>query len=152
MHSSNENYVKPKSDSVKAFGVKHFAGTVHYEVQGFLDKNRDTFSADLKQLIAISVNEFLKSIFTVDLLTTGMDTKKRSSTLSSEFRSSLELLMRTLESCNPFFVRCIKPNEEQKSSVIIFYFNKIHRIYLIKILFFRFLIVHFVVDNCDTRG
>ena len=117
MHSTHSNYVKPKSDEVKAFGIRHFAGTVHYEVKGFLDKNRDTFSADLKQLITISSNAFLKSIFPEELLATGIDGKKRSPTLSSEFRSSLEFLMRTLESCNPFFVRCVKPNEEQKAAV-----------------------------------
>ncbi|XP_015589004.1 myosin-VIIa [Cephus cinctus] len=113
MHGKNRNYVKPKSDLVKSFGVKHFAGTVHYDVLGFLDKNRDTFSADLKQLVTISSNEFLRSLFTDELLSIGFDGKKRSPTLSLEFRSSLELLMTTLGSCNPFFVRCIKPNVEQ---------------------------------------
>ncbi|KAG8034767.1 hypothetical protein G9C98_007843 [Cotesia typhae] len=113
MHSNNQNYVKPKSDSIKAFGIKHFAGTVTYEINGFLDKNRDTFSADLKQLITISSNDFLKLIFSHDL-TIESDGKKRVSSLSSEFRNSLDLLMKTLENCNPFFIRCIKPNEEQK--------------------------------------
>ncbi|XP_063977015.1 myosin-VIIa-like isoform X2 [Diachasmimorpha longicaudata] len=111
VHSGNDNYIKPKSDLVKAFGIRHFAGAVDYEVHGFLDKNRDTFSADLKQLIMISSNKFLKSIFPEDML--SIDGKKRSPSLSLGFRSSLELLMRTLESCNPFFVRCIKPNDEQ---------------------------------------
>ncbi|XP_015109747.1 myosin-VIIa [Diachasma alloeum] len=115
VHAGNDSYVKPKSDLVKAFGIRHFAGAVDYQVHGFLDKNRDTFSADLKQLIAISSNKFLKSIFPEDML--SIDGKKRSASLSSGFRASLEMLMRTLESCNPFFVRCIKPNEEQRPGV-----------------------------------
>ncbi|XP_043287934.1 myosin-VIIa-like isoform X2 [Venturia canescens] len=117
LHCNHGNYVMPKSTLETGFGIRHFAGTVKYVVKGFLDKNRDTFSADLKQLINISSNDFIKSIFTKDQLATGIDGKKRSSTLSSEFRNSLDLLMKTLESCNPFFIRCIKPNEEQKASL-----------------------------------
>ncbi|XP_011308112.1 myosin-VIIa [Fopius arisanus] len=112
IHSANDNYVKPKSDLVQAFGIRHFAGAVDYEIGGFLEKNRDTFSVDLKQLIGISLNKFLRGIFPEEML--SVDGKKRSPSLSSGFRLSLDQLMRTLESCNPFFVRCIKPNDQQR--------------------------------------
>ncbi|KAL1490407.1 hypothetical protein ABEB36_013111 [Hypothenemus hampei] len=38
-------------------------------------------------------------------------------TLSSQFKTSLDLLMKTLNSCHPFFVRCIKPNELKKPQI-----------------------------------
>ena len=47
----------------------------------------------------------------------GEDTRKRSPTLGTQFKKSLDLLMRTLSSGHPFFVRCIKPNDYKKPLV-----------------------------------
>ena len=38
-------------------------------------------------------------------------------TLSSQFKKSTDLLMKTLGECNPFFIRCVKPNELKKPLV-----------------------------------
>lgn len=37
-------------------------------------------------------------------------------TLSLQFKTSLDELMKTLLTCNPFFVRCVKPNDFKKSN------------------------------------
>ncbi|KAF5288574.1 hypothetical protein FQA39_LY15353 [Lamprigera yunnana] len=108
-HGTNDAYIKPKSDLVLAFGIHHFAGSVYYEVQGFLEKNRDTFSQDLKKLIQQSQNQYLKQLFQNDF--NSDSGSKRMFTLSSQFRSSLDVLMKSLNTRYPFFVRCIKPNE-----------------------------------------
>uniref|UniRef100_Q13402-5 Isoform 5 of Unconventional myosin-VIIa n=1 Tax=Homo sapiens TaxID=9606 RepID=Q13402-5 len=79
----------------------------------FLEKNRDTLHGDIIQLVHSSRNKFIKQIFQADVAM-GAETRKRSPTLSSQFKRSLELLMRTLGACQPFFVRCIKPNEFKK--------------------------------------
>ncbi|XP_068621533.1 myosin-VIIa [Battus philenor] len=112
-HGLHRNYLKPKSDINTSFGLNHFAGIVFYDTRGFLEKNRDTFSADLLQLIHISTNKFLKQIFQEDIVM-GSETRKRAPTLSTQFKKSLDLLMRTLGTCQPFFIRCIKPNEFKK--------------------------------------
>ncbi|KAI1903183.1 hypothetical protein AGOR_G00024590 [Albula goreensis] len=112
-HKLNTNYIPPKNTYETQFGIQHFAGVVHYETKGFLEKNRDSLHGDIIQLVHSSKNKFIKQIFQADVAM-GVETRKRSPTLSSQFKRSLELLMRTLSMCQPFFVRCIKPNEFKK--------------------------------------
>ncbi|XP_041317852.1 unconventional myosin-VIIa isoform X4 [Pyrgilauda ruficollis] len=112
-HKLNTNYIPPKNNYETQFGINHFAGIVYYETKGFLEKNRDTLHGDIIQLVHSSKNKFIKQIFQADVAM-GAETRKRSPTLSSQFKRSLELLMRTLSVCQPFFVRCIKPNEYKK--------------------------------------
>ncbi|XP_058887148.1 unconventional myosin-VIIa-like isoform X3 [Acipenser ruthenus] len=112
-HKLNTNYIPPKNSYETQFGITHFAGVVYYETRGFLEKNRDTLYGDIIQLVHSSKNKFIKQIFQADVAM-GAETRKRSPTLSSQFKRSLELLMRTLSVCQPFFVRCIKPNEFKK--------------------------------------
>lgn len=112
-HGGHPNYLQPKSDVNSSFGINHFAGVVFYDTRGFLEKNRDTFSADLIQLIQASSNQFLKSLFIHDVRM-GTDTRKKTPTLSAQFKRSLDSLMKQLSQCHPFFVRCIKPNEYKK--------------------------------------
>ncbi|CAM4341932.1 unnamed protein product [Lepidochelys olivacea] len=131
-HKLNTNYIPPKNNHETQFGINHFAGVVYYETKGFLEKNRDTLHGDIIQLVHSSKNKFIKQIFQADVAMflcgyasstfgqspaptpKGAETRKRSPTLSSQFKRSLELLMRTLSGCQPFFVRCIKPNEYKK--------------------------------------
>jgi myosin-7 len=105
-------YVQPKSSLQKKFGIIHFAGVVHYDSEGFLERNRDTFSQDLVNCIAESENEYLKKLF-ADQIEAGLESKKKSKTLGWQFKSSLDALMKTLRACNPWFVRCVKPNHNK---------------------------------------
>ena len=62
-HASNPLYIKPQSAIDTRFGIHHFAGDVYYDSDGFLEKNRDTFSADLIDLLHTTKSLFLKEIF-----------------------------------------------------------------------------------------
>ncbi|XP_050309593.1 myosin-VIIa-like [Anthonomus grandis grandis] len=111
-HGGKRYYLKPKSDMTPAFGIQHFAGPVFYDVPGFLDKNRDTFSNDLRNLVKTTQNCMLKDIFKEDL-----SSEKNTMTLSMQFKQSLAQLMQNLWVSNPYFVRCIKPNEHKKPQI-----------------------------------
>ncbi|CAL8309973.1 unnamed protein product [Lota lota] len=131
-HGKGDVYIPPKNDYEKQFGIRHFAGVVFYDSQGFLEKNRDALSSDVIELVETSANQLLKQAFKSDLspgptkiganhrmtittpkntLRLGPDAKKRSLTLIGQFRQSLEALMKALMGCQPYFIRCIKPND-----------------------------------------
>ncbi|CAH2104913.1 unnamed protein product [Euphydryas editha] len=115
-HSNKSCYITPKSTHEHKFGVRHFAGDVQYEVKGFLDKNRDMLTADIKEMILDSSNMFLRSLFSAETVTAQSGSRKVVS-LSHKFKTSLEALMKTLFACHPFFIRCIKPNELKKPRI-----------------------------------
>lgn len=85
---------------------------------GFLEKNRDSFSGDVREMITKSQNKYLIDLFKSEL---NIDTiNKKNMTLSTKFRTSLDSLMRTLSMCHPFFIRCIKPNDDKVPNVSIY--------------------------------
>uniref|UniRef100_A0A8C3KKK9 Myosin VC n=1 Tax=Calidris pygmaea TaxID=425635 RepID=A0A8C3KKK9_9CHAR len=81
--NKNALFEKPRMSNT-SFIIQHFADKVEYKCEGFLEKNRDT------------VHEVLIEILK-----------------ESKFRSSLSLLMMTLNATTPHYVRCIKPNDEK---------------------------------------
>lgn len=82
---------------------------------GFLDKNRDMLTTDVKEMIFDSSNRFLKDLFPME--TVSQSGSRKTLSLSHQFKTSLDALMKALYACHPFFVRCIKPNESKKPRV-----------------------------------
>uniref|UniRef100_A0A8D3DLE7 Myosin VIIBa n=1 Tax=Scophthalmus maximus TaxID=52904 RepID=A0A8D3DLE7_SCOMX len=120
-HGKGEIYIPPKNDHEAQFGIKHFAGVVYYDSKGFLEKNRDALSSDLIHLVETSTNNLLKQVFQKELSAgtiRSIESKKRVPTLAGQFRQSLDSLMKTLTVCQPYFIRCIKPNESKKPMLV----------------------------------
>uniref|UniRef100_A0A3Q3VZU9 Uncharacterized protein n=1 Tax=Mola mola TaxID=94237 RepID=A0A3Q3VZU9_MOLML len=134
VHGTGGIYISPKNSHETLFGIQHFAGAVYYDSK-FLEKNRDTLSSDLIQLVATSSNKLFKQTFHDALSSSKMkgsvnprmvikaasnsirqplDGKKRVPTLIGQFRQSLDSLMKTLTVRQPYFIRCIKPNDFKK--------------------------------------
>ncbi|XP_039109102.1 unconventional myosin-VIIb [Hyaena hyaena] len=132
VHANNKAYLQPRNIHDARFGIAHFAGDVYYQTEGFLEKNRDVLSTDILTLIYSSENKFLKEIFNLESAGTKLGfgtiipaktgsqlfkstvSSKQSSTLAGQFKKSLDQLMKILTSCQPYFIRCIKPNEYKK--------------------------------------
>ncbi|XP_055531735.1 unconventional myosin-Va isoform X2 [Wyeomyia smithii] len=135
-----KHFDKPRFGT-SAFLIKHFSDTVQYESQGFLEKNRDTVSKELVNVLAQSGMKMCHKLMTAQdevqsplLETRGsgvklvvsaaksqpadkrrkpMTQKQQRKTVGSQFRDSLTLLITTLHNTTPHYVRCIKPNEDK---------------------------------------
>lgn len=126
-HDSNRLYEKPRmSDPV--FYVQHYAGRIKYNVNHFLEKNKDTLRSDVIELLCESKNRIIAQMFKDmrDRLITKtlskstgryVTLKPRTPTISAGFTESLLSLIDNMSKCNPYFVRCIKPNNHKAPMV-----------------------------------
>merc|ERR1719186_1148540 len=99
------------------FEVHHYAGTVGYNVTGWLFKNKDPVNEAVIGMMSSAGNAVVALVFTEK---DDGEKKKGASmmTISAAHRESLMKLMTNLHSTHPHFVRCIIPNEIKKSGHI----------------------------------
>merc|ERR1719249_498464 len=96
------------------FEVHHYAGTVGYNVTGWLFKNKDPVNQAIVGMMGAAGNAVVSLVFQEK----DDGTKKKGAsmmTISAAHRESLMKLMTNLHSTHPHFVRCIIPNEIKKS-------------------------------------
>ncbi|XP_077557272.1 unconventional myosin-Id-like [Haemaphysalis longicornis] len=96
----------------KHFRILHYAGQVTYSIEGFLDKNKDTLFQDFKRLLYNSSDPLIKSMWPEGAQNVKQVTK-RPLTAGTLFKNSMVALVQNLASKEPFYVRCIKPNEHK---------------------------------------
>ncbi|KAK4317168.1 hypothetical protein Pmani_011731 [Petrolisthes manimaculis] len=112
----------PKAGGTEAhFAIVHYAGTVSYNLSGWLEKNKDPLNDTLVDLLKKSTdNELCGTIFADHPGQSGGGDDKKGGrggksgsfkTVSSAYRDQLQNLMRTLNATSPHFIRCIVPNE-----------------------------------------
>lgn len=115
----HQNFIMPKFRQDREFIVIHYAGEVRYTVTGFVEKNVETLSNELKDLGSSSSKTFTVGMFASSSPPTpsndAVGTPARRSTIrgvsvASQFRTSLQMLVMDLECTQPHYVRCIKPN------------------------------------------
>uniref|UniRef100_A0A8C0DI03 Unconventional myosin-Id n=1 Tax=Balaenoptera musculus TaxID=9771 RepID=A0A8C0DI03_BALMU len=98
------------------FRIRHYAGDVVYSVVGFIDKNKDTLFQDFKRLMYNSSNPVLKNMWPEGKLSIT-EVTKRPLTAATLFKNSMIALVDNLASKEPYYVRCIKPNDKKSPQI-----------------------------------
>ncbi|XP_069369831.1 unconventional myosin-Vb isoform X2 [Paralichthys olivaceus] len=129
-HSSKAQFQKPRMSNT-SFIIIHFADKVEYQCEGFLEKNRDTVYEEQINILKASQLQLVADLFNekddapaskssrVNVRPAKSipraPNKEHRKTVGHQFRSSLHLLMETLNATTPHYVRCIKPNDFKES-------------------------------------
>ncbi|KAG7395397.1 hypothetical protein PHYBOEH_003796 [Phytophthora boehmeriae] len=142
-YSDNDRFECPRF-ARDAFVIKHYAGPVQYDTNGFLIKNTDALQNDLIVLIKKSTAPFLKKLFPDEHVGDAMTgipgtnpaaaanasrgrpgLRRKSSivadTVGTQFKSQLNGLMEDIRRTNVHYIRCLKPNGKKSPSI----FNKL---------------------------
>ncbi|KAI4890464.1 hypothetical protein NFI96_025589 [Prochilodus magdalenae] len=132
----NNCFLKPKLVKGKPeahFSLVHYAGTVDYNIAGWLEKNKDPLNESVVQLYQKSSVKLLALLYasysaadgTIQEDSSGSSSKKGGKkkgasfqTVSALFRENLNKLMSNLRTTHPHFVRCLIPNETKTPGVM----------------------------------
>ena len=96
----------------KLFLIKHYAGEVNYDADGFVEKNRDQVFVDLLEMCKTSANSFIQHLFR------QIDPAKKQQTQGSIIRDQANRLVDTLMKC-----QVIHRGSKYAASVFRRYFN-----------------------------
>ncbi|KAG2654452.1 protein OPAQUE1 [Panicum virgatum] len=95
------------------FTISHYAGKVTYQTDSFLEKNRDYIVAEHCNLLSSSRCPFVSGLFT-SLPEESIRSSYKFSSVASRFKLQLQALMETLNSTEPHYIRCVKPNSANR--------------------------------------
>ncbi|XP_058058958.1 unconventional myosin-Ia [Anopheles bellator] len=124
----------------RLFAIRHFAGRVEYDTTDFLDTNRDVVPDDLVSVFYKHTCNFgfathlfgteLKALYAQENGPRGLSFRiaptshtdllngdEPVSTLTQDFHTRLDNLLRTLVHARPHFVRCIRSNTSEKGGM-----------------------------------
>ncbi|KAL9309691.1 putative myosin ATPase [Arabidopsis thaliana] len=134
---THKRFIKPKLSRTD-FAVAHYAGEVQYQSDLFLDKNKDYVIPEHQDLLGASKCPFVVGLFPPLPEETSKSSKFSSigsrfkvdrlnslkvfqcrvlSVLSRLMQLQLQQLMETLNSTEPHYIRCVKPNNLLKPAV-----------------------------------
>ncbi|EPS37177.1 hypothetical protein H072_9168 [Dactylellina haptotyla CBS 200.50] len=133
-----EKFYKKARFGKSTFTVCHYAVDVTYDVEGFIEKNRDTVPDEHMEVLSSAKNEFLVAVLKTSAqvrdksadaaapgkastpapLAPGKPGRRapagganRKPTLGGIFKASLIDLVQTIGNTEVHYIRCIKPNE-----------------------------------------
>ena len=110
------------------FCIRHFAGVVVYSSEtGFLEKNKDEIPLAAKALFETAPNELVREIYSLQLKMSeesvvsksGNKSSSKTRTVGMQFKDQLSDLMRKVETTEPHYIRCLKPNDKAKPKMLV---------------------------------
>eukprot|EP01071_Lankesteria_metandrocarpae_P004194 Lankesteria_metandrocarpae@DN3423_c0_g1_i1.p1 len=93
------------------FMVAHTIGSIQYNATNFLIKNKDLLRAELVDVVQTSTRLTGSKLFEGVVMEKGKMAKGQ--LIGSQFLTSLLQLMAIIDTTEPHFIRCVKPNEDK---------------------------------------
>lgn len=87
---NHDNFIA-QGDAPNRFGLKHFAGSVHYEADNFLEKNKDSLYITLINLMTGSRMKLANDLFDNDAEQSKKGPAKRPLTASFQFKNQVRI-------------------------------------------------------------
>merc|ERR1711910_7632 len=118
--SSNMAKAKSATDPNAHFAIIHYAGTVSYNVTGWLEKNKDPVNNTVVDILKRSSCELMVTLWMDHPGQSAPPDKEKKKkkgggkTVASVYLVQLAELMVTLNTTEPHFIRCIVPNTHKK--------------------------------------
>eukprot|EP00761_Pharyngomonas_kirbyi_P008029 gb/GECH01008040.1/.p1 GENE.gb/GECH01008040.1/~~gb/GECH01008040.1/.p1 ORF type:complete len:1589 (+),score=433.96 gb/GECH01008040.1/:1-4767(+) len=106
-------YEIPRIGSDRNFNLRHYAAKVGYNVEGWVEKNRDTLIADMIYAMQTTQNPLIEQLFPKKERIQAEG--KLQSTLAQDFKSQAGGLVGKFSGKKAHFVRCLKPNHNKKA-------------------------------------
>ena len=110
-HSSNTFFAQKKL-AKDSFIIHHYAASVNYTVENWLEKNRDTLKPDMKLLMRSS------GVPLISILIDEPDENAKNITTGGFFKQQLVELMNLINSTDPHWIRCVKPHPAKKPLMV----------------------------------
>ena len=119
LNKNSSCLVRNRTDRL-SFGIKHYAGGVMYDAEGFVSKNIDTLPTDLQACTEKSSNMIISAprIEPESFTSKARQSNINAATVWTKYRTQLNVLMMNLRKTDSRYIRCIKPNEVKKSGLM----------------------------------
>ncbi|PAV56307.1 hypothetical protein WR25_15725 [Diploscapter pachys] len=104
-----------KCSVIRHFAVKHYAGNVEYNIDGWVEKNRDAVETAVLEVLSESTQPLMRKIFppvSTDTTRTRRGTITHG-TVTFVYKNQLQSLLETLHLSAAHFIRCVVPNHER---------------------------------------
>eukprot|EP00924_Labyrinthula_sp_SR-Ha-C_P013543 augustus_masked-scaffold_5-processed-gene-6.34-mRNA-1 protein AED:0.10 eAED:0.10 QI:0/-1/0/1/-1/1/1/0/1165 len=119
--------VTPSQKAAGQFTINHFAGSVTYSSQDWIDKNRNILFLEAIDVLAQSSNDLVCDLYkreqSIAAASASVSSQggspskaktKAANTVSGEFKGQLSDLLYVIGKTAPHYIRCLKPNDENK--------------------------------------